>query len=383
VVNVSFPPARPGALAALALLLAAAGCGERRSSQADAAPGGIRAVAAPEPVVLKEAWLTTRDTMDNIDSPAVWHGPDGQHWLLATAKTTHVLVVNDAATGKLIRRVGGPGKALGRLQRPNGIAVIDDLVLVVERDNHRVQVFRLPSFRPVGVFGDTLLTLPYGLTVYRDGEPGRYVVYVTDNYEMPDETVPPDSLLGRRVRQFKVSVAGHRLSAEQVRAFGETSGPGVLRVVESIEADVPNDRLLIAEEQEGASLIKVYSLDGKFTGTTVGPGLFPHQAEGIILYACGDTAGYWVTTDQDLAVNTFHVFDRRSLELVGSFRGETTLNTDGIALTQRGFGGFAHGAFYAVHNDGNVAAFGWSEIADALKLRKDCAVPAPTAEAAS
>ncbi|HKU61105.1 MAG TPA: hypothetical protein VJQ44_07815 [Gemmatimonadales bacterium] len=365
-------PSRAAYLAVL--VLAALGCGKEPA--ADKAPAAAEA-PAPDPVVadLPEAWLTHRDTLDNIDSPAVWHGPKGQHWLLSTAKTTHVLVVNDAATGAPIRRVGGPGKAKGQLLRPNGIAVIDDLALVVERDNHRVQVFRLPEFTSLGTFGDDVLRLPYGLTVFPDKEAGHYTVYVTDNYEMPDETVPPDSLLGQRVRQFRVGVTPSGISAESVKAFGETAGPGVLKVVESIEADPSHDRLLIAEELEGGSVIKEYTLEGKFTGRLVGPGLFPHQAEGIILYSCGDTAGYWVTTDQSLEVNTFHVFDRTTLAHLGSFRGNTTLNTDGIALTQRGYGAFPNGAFFAVHNDGNVAAFSWAAIADALKLRKDCPGP--------
>jgi 3-phytase len=158
----------------------------------------------------------------------------------------------------------------------------------------------------------------------------------------------------------------------------------VLKVVESIALDMPNRRLLIAEELETGSHIKVYTPEGKFTGQIVGQGLFPHQAEGIILYACGDSAGYWVATDQDLTVNTFHVFDRATLRHLGSFRGDSTLNTDGIALTQRGFGKFPSGAFYAVHNDGNVAAFSWVAIADALGLRKDCGdSPAGAAEPAS
>ena len=73
--------------------------------------------------------------------------------------------------------------------------------------------------------------------------------------------------------------------------------------------------------------------------------------------------------------DTFHVFDRTSLAHLGSFRGNTTLNTDGIALTQRSYGDFPSGAFFAVHDDGNVAAFSWAAIADALKLRKDCPGP--------
>jgi hypothetical protein len=42
---------------------------------------------------------------------------------------------------------------------------------------------------------------------------------------------------------------------------------------------------------EAGSHIKVYTPEGRFTGQIIGQGLFPHQAEGIIFYACGDTAG--------------------------------------------------------------------------------------------
>ena len=359
------------------MLLLAAGCGKGDQT------GTAGAVTSPPLARLEEVWQTERDTLDNIDSPAVWHGPDGQHWLLSTAKTTDVLVVNDAVTGKELQRVGGPGTALGRMERPNGIVVIDDVAMVVERDNHRVQVFRLPGFTPVGAFGDSLLRKPYGIAVYSGADAGSYVAYVTDNYELADESVPPDSMLGQRVRQFQVTIGARSLTAEPMAAFGDTSGPGVLKVVESIAADVPNNRLLIAEELETASHIKVYTLDGKFTGRIIDSDLFPNQAEGIILYACGDTAGYWVTTDQGMTANTFHVIDRETLAHVGSFQGAATLNTDGIALTQRGFGDFPSGAFYAVHNDGNVAAFSWAAIADALGLRKDCALPGAVAEPAS
>lgn len=324
--------------------------------------------------VLAEAWHTVRDTLDNIDSPAVWHGPNGEHWVLATAKYTDVLVVYDANTGETLRRAGGTGAGPGQMDRPNGVAVIDDLAIVVERDNHRVQVFRMPEFTSLGTFGDTLLVLPYGIAVHPTGRDGEYMLYVTDNYEQSDDMIPPDSLLDRRVRQFRMRVSGESVSAEHVRAFGETSGPGVLKVVESIAADTAHDRLMIAEELEIASHIKVYDLDGDFTGTIIGEGMFPHQAEGIILYECGASDGYWITTDQDRVVNTFHLFDRVSLAHVGSFRGELTRNTDGIALSQRGFGDFPNGIVVAVHDDGSVAAFKWDAIAAALGLRT---CPAP------
>ena len=57
----------------------------------------------------------------------------------------------------------------------------------------------------------------------------------------------------------------------------------------------------------------------------------------------------------------------------GAFSGAVTANTDGVALTGRSFGPFSRGAFYAVHDDGNVAAFDLAEIVRALGL--DCPPP--------
>ena len=64
-------------------------------------------------------------------------------------------------------------EAIFPLERPNGIAVVDDLAFVVERDNHRIQAFTLPDFTSVGTFGASVLRLPYGLVVERAGASGR------------------------------------------------------------------------------------------------------------------------------------------------------------------------------------------------------------------
>ena len=341
-------------------------------SSCEPAPGarGEEALLVGGIPVLVEAWQTPRDTVDNIDSPAVWHGPAGEHWLLATAKEGDVIVVADASTGAALRRVGGEGRAPGQLDRPNGIAVADDLMFVVERDNARVQVFALPSFTPLGSFGSPELKVPYGIALVRR-EAGSYDAFITDNYELVEDVVPPDSLLGERVRRYRVTRDGGRIVASLAATFGATDGPGVLRVVESVAVDPTHDRLLVAEEQEGASMLKGYTLDGRFRGEIIPASFFPHQAEGLVLYACGD-AGYWIATDQGSDVNTFHVFDRTTLAHLQSFRGRGVLNTDGVALTQVAFPGFAAGSFFAVHDDGNVAAFRWEDVAQPLGLRQDC-----------
>lgn len=325
--------------------------------------------------VVEVVYETTRDTADNVDSPAVWHGPAGEHWLLVTAKEGDVIQVIDARNGESLHRVGGSGTEPGRLERPNGIAVVDDLMVVVERDNARVQVFELPSFSPLGTFGEAELRLPYGVAIRRDG-PGSYTAWITDAWEIEEDVVPPDSLLGDRVREYAFAIDEGKLVSRQVSAFGATTGPGVLHVVESLAVDVAGERLLIAEEEEGDSKIMVYGMDGEFTGLIIPAQYFPYQAEGIVLYECGTMDGYWIATDQGEEVNTFHVFDRGSLSHLGSFRLAGVLNTDGIALTQQGFDGFPQGAFFALHDDGNLAAARWGDIADAVGLRGDCSLGA-------
>lgn len=349
-------------------LVALLGCADRPDESAPAVPSD------PVTAEIRESWQTVRDTMLDIDSPVVWHGSNGEHWLLVTAKAGDVIRVHDASTGALVRDVGVRGSGPGEYIRPNGVALHGDLLWVVERDGKRVQVLRLPEFTPLGIYGEGDLGKPYGVTVVQRAD-GVYRSWITDSYEIVEDSVPPDSALGRRIREYEVRVEGDRAIAQLVRTFGDTAGAGVLRVVESIMADGVNDRLMIAEELEGSSQLKVYTLDGQFTGDTVPQRFFPNQAEGIVLYACGDTAGYWIATDQGKVVNTYHLFDRMTLAHVGSFGSPTILNTDGIALTQRAFPGFPAGALFAVHDDGGVAAISWATIAEAVGVRQDCVLP--------
>jgi len=356
-------------LSALALAWGASLCltGYLGSS---ASAGQSSAAASPASVVpVRESFLTLRHEADNVDSPALWHGRDGQHWVLATAKTTHQLVVYDAATGELVRRVGGPGNAPGQFLRPNGLAVHGDAAFVVERDNHRIQVLSLPGFGSLGFIGEGFLRRPYGLVLVPGDAPGQVRIYATDNYETTDGRIPPDAELGERVKRFTAAV-GEGLEWQYGGAFGATRGPGRLRKVESIWADPDNGLLVVADEEERA--VKLYGFDGRFTGEVVGRGRFLYEPEGIALHRCAGGEGYWVITDQDTHHNRFLVFRRAGFEYLGAFSGHTTANTDGVALTQRAFGPFSAGAFYAVHDDGGLGAFDWATVLQALDLSADC-----------
>ena len=325
----------------------------------------------PEVTIIKESFSTARDESDNVDSPAVWHGAGGENWVLATAKEGNAIIVYDAATGEKISSFGKYGTMPGELSRPNGIAVIDNYAVVVERDNHRVQVFTLPEFKSLGFFGETVLRKPYGITI--DYFEGQFNLFITDNYEMPDESTPPTDSLGHRVHHFTFTVEDGNLKAGHIKAFGETAGDGVLYKVESILLDREYDRLLIADEHELHRNVKIYNLNGDYTGVVVSHKYFFYEPEGIVLWQCPeDKSGYYIMTDQGKISNTFQVFDRATLEYIGGFSGEITRNTDGIAITQKSFDNFLNGAFYPVHDDGSITAIGWDEIAEVLNIRKSC-----------
>ncbi|KRG46425.1 phytase [Stenotrophomonas panacihumi] len=368
-------------------MLALAGLLSACASNPTAAPSSVKADREPdeqggEPllskahvphVVISETFLTPAAPADNLDSPAAWRAPDGRRWIITTAKGSHQLVVFDGDSGVRLRGVGGKGTALGQLDRPNGISVVDDLAFVVERDNRRVQVFSLPAFEPLAVFGSEVLREPYGLWV-RPLDRG-YEVIVSDNYMSPanKDVPPPLAELGQRFKRFRFAREGGQWQGKATGSFGDTGEQGAVRIAESVYGDVANDRLMIAEEDTAVGTqLREYGLDGRYKGRNIGARQFQAQAEGMTLMQCADGSGYWIATDQFKDRSLFHVFDRRSLAHVGAFSGRITANTDGVWLDPSGDARFPQGVFYALHDDQAVAAFDWRDIAKALRL-KECA----------
>jgi 3-phytase len=362
-------------MASLLAILSMAGCAGVAPTVADREPDEnvekdpLLSEAKIPHVVVPEAFLTADTPADNVDSPASWRSPDGKRWLIATAKATDQLIVYDGVSGERLRTVGGPGTGAGQLQRPNGIAVIDDLVLVVERDNHRVQLFQLPGFQPLLSFGAEDLKQPYGLWVRPQKD--SYEVIVSDNYMSPqnEDLPPPLAELDRRFKRYQLRRVPQGWAATLTGTFGDISEAGAIRIAESVFGDIANDRLLLAEEDVATGTrLREYGLDGRYRGRDIGADLFKAQAEGMALAQCAGGTGFWVATDQFKDRSVFHVFDRLSLEHLGAFTGERTANTDGVWLDQTVDKRFPEGVFYAVDDDKAVAAFDWQAIARALKL---------------
>ncbi len=367
----------------LAVLLSLYGCASApvaREPDETGADPMLAATNVPHEVV-QEAFLTAATPDENIDSPAAWTAPDGSTWLLATSKATDRLMIYDGDTGADMKRFGGKGRGDGQFDRPNGIFVFEDLVFVVERDNHRVQVLSLPGLESVGVFGAEELKQPYGLWLRETGQ-GEVEVMVSDAYMAgkdgnDDDIVPPLSDLNARIKRYAVKRVGKSVETRYLGAFGDITDAGAIRIPESLWGDPAQDRLLIAEEDTvTGTAVREYDMAGQFRGRTIGLGLFKAQAEGIALWACPDGSGYWLATDQFKDRSIFHVYDRKTLQHIGAFSGKTVGNTDGVWLHTGATKRFPNGVFYAVHDDMAVGAFDWRDIASALSLRKSCDVPA-------
>ena len=359
------------ALSLAVLLTACAGPATRPDSSSAPLPDAPDNIPA---VTVAEAFMTPPMLEHEIDSVAAWNTPDGDTWLIATGKETSQLVVYDGDTGAFKRTVGGPGDGPGQFNRPNGIAVYADLVFVVERDNQRVQVLRLPDFQPVAQFGRGELLNPYGLWL-RETAPGELELLVTDSFmaDFRTELVPPLDQLDGRVKRYRVQMEGDAPKATLLGQFGDTTPAGALRMVESIAGDPLHDRLLIAEEDRNRpSNLREYDLAGRFADRSLPEGTFDGEAEGVVLWSCGIDGGYWITVDQQAPLTFFHVFDRASLAPAGSFHGGSVARTDGIALHAAATARFPAGAFYAVHDDQAVAAFDLRDLVRALQLDPAC-----------
>ncbi|HNR91712.1 MAG TPA: phytase [Dokdonella sp.] len=370
-------PIRSLRLSALVALVVLSACAGRPASHSD--PKRLVPMLAESGVahvVVAEAFVSAASPGHDVDSPAAWRTDDGRVLLIATAKKSDTLKVYDGDSGTTLAEHGGPGLDTGRYARPNGIFTIADVVFVVERDNRRVQVLRLPGFEPIGQFGDAELRAPYGLWL-RELEPARYEVIVSDSYidgiDARGEAIPPPlAELDGRLRRYEVSLADGSVEARHLADFGDTTAQGAIRLAESVWGDPAHDRLLVSEEDVATgTALREYGFDGRYR-RTFGLGLFKAQSEGIALWACDDGSGYWIATDQYKDHSLFHVFDRASLVHLGAFAGNTIANTDGVWLHQAATARFPAGVFYAVHDDRAVGAFDWRDIARALQLRERC-----------
>lgn len=321
---------------------------------------------AAEPAQVQRAWASEGETYANTDSLAAVMLPSGEVRVYATSKDGHRLDMIDGSTGKFLGTWGKPGTAAGELKYPNGIATVvfgshgdpkspaRAALAVVERDNRRVQILCPETGKSLGVFGTEHLHRPYGVAFATIQ--GKPMLYVTDTQVEPDRTV----------HVFELALRGDDVTARHVRHFGEKAGPGAIKEAESVLIDEPQQRVLLCDET--TRNVKVYDLDGKFSGRTFGDGLVVGDPEGLVIVEARDGRCV-ILTDQRKDRSVWHVFDAEDYKHLGSWTGEPTIaNTDGIAVFPHAFEGFPHGSLFAVDNDFEVHAYRLEDVLGAVKL---------------
>jgi 3-phytase len=285
----------------------------------------------------------------NIDDPCFWVDPKDPSSVLVfvTSKDSGLVEVFDLATGELTATIPGFGKA-------NNCAVEGDLLLTTDRSHRHVTVHHLPDRTLVRTLGENLGE-PEGIDVL-DGPAGQKRVYVTDEVDAS-------------VHVYDLA------SGDLVRTFATGFGAGI----EPILADDRHQRIYVSRgENERQRGIGLFSPEGQLI-REFGAEDFSSDAEGMAIYACGE-GGYLVVADQLRDATEFEVFDRITLEHLGTFtlqggEGDPTHLTDGIDILQAPLPQFPNGLLAAC--DGcaddepeDMDIVSWDRIAEALKLAR-------------
>ncbi|MDR1457972.1 MAG: hypothetical protein LBI37_00365 [Puniceicoccales bacterium] len=287
-----------------------------------------------------ELWMTPQNHSDNLDSVAC-----ADNKIYVTAKSEHMIHIYDARNGVPLGKFGGKGNEFGQFNRPNGIATMDNLLFVTERDNSRVQVFSLPNCSYVCTFGEDTLVRPYGIFTCKIN--GYYLIYVTDD----GKAKKSENDNARRIVVFIMDEEMNQIDPKKFEISDEF-GVGEFGKLESIYGDLESYTLLIADEKSNE--LKLYSMDGKSLNKKISSEFFSQgDPEGVWFFK-KDGRSYWLAVEQRRKKTTiFHLFDAKTLNHLRSFSGIYTKNTDGICINETDNGL----VLYAVNDDQAVTAF--------------------------
>jgi len=315
----------------------------------------------------REIYRTDNRPDDRLTDLAVWPRPEGGAWLLVAARSGHTVRVYDALTGQPQGKIGKKGEKLGRLQRPYGVAVADDFLFVADRQNQRIQVFGLPSHEALFEFGGDVIEKPYGLSVHREGD--HYEVFVADNSDLPDDPEFARHVLGRRIKHFRVTLDREEPQAKLVRMFGEVENEGgILTDVQYVLADPAHDQLFISDQANKD--VKVYDLEGRFTGRALAGELIERKAIGLAVIEdeSAEAGGYLLIADAHKEYSRIHVFTRDGRRHLGRFTGDPIIaRTEGIAVWPTETAPFGKAALFMLHDRSRVHAYSWAEVLEVLE----------------
>jgi 3-phytase len=241
---------------------------------------------------------------------------------------------------------------------PDGIAVIDDVVIVVERERHRVQVLRLPDYQSLGFIGEEELIQPAGLYVY-SVVPGYYHLYITDESDPLEDEPPTDGDARHRIKHYTFSVRNEVVKSVLSRSFGIVGDPG-MPYPDNLTAIAFDPDALRSDNEE--DFLRMNSWMPEEMDEPGAPGQYKtaeFRQVGLSDSLEAAIQGY----DRDKN-SSFKLGGTVNYRYIESFSGTGGDRIDDNAMTRENFEDFPDELSYAVHEDGSVSSFAWKDITD-------------------
>ena len=246
--------------------------------------------------MIKVLWKTHCDKKLDLDSIAVY-----KNNIYVSAKNTSEILIYDKNNGNLKDKI--EGNNILKLKRPNGLCVINHFLFIVDRDYNNCQIYNLKINEPIAVFGFKKLDFPYGVTGIFENN--KYIIYITDNGN-------------KNVYKYTLILKNDEILKLNNEIFINLPNSNL----ESILIDNEYKRILICDEDNyivkvfdySANLIK--EIKEKFDG----------EPEGITIH--GDK---YIFTNQSKKNNSYHIYNRKDLSYIDTYKSSFITNADGIA----------------------------------------------------
>jgi 3-phytase len=230
-----------------------------------------------------------------------------EYWLFILSQDSNKIFILNALSGKYIKSLGSHGDAIGQFDTPSDMSIYDDYLFILERDNHRIQIFSLPELKFVGIIGEVELTAPNCLETIklRKDNKNYCCVYVGDNL---------DNKPSRNKCYFKfiLELNESGIYDTEVTRY-EPKEKSQLGFIQSIKYDGVQDNLYIVDKL--SKDVKIFNFNDQYKSTIL-KNYFKGNPGEINIIQNNIFIGDFSRLD-----NFFHIFSR-------NFKHENTLVSD-------------------------------------------------------
>ena len=249
----------------------------------------------------KISWKTLCHSKTNINKLKWWYNKySKEYWLFVLSNDSNKIFILNALSGKYIKSLGAYGDKVGEFDKPIDMVIYDDYLMVLEKDNHRVQVFSLPELIYIGFIGEIELSNPQCIesVKLKKNDKEFCCLYIGDNL---------DNKPSRRKCYFRFIFEINKMGIYDIETLKiEPDNKGELGLIESIKFDSVNDNLFIVDKL--AKDIKIFNFENNYKETILKDGF--KGEPGDIDLVKDTNRGMLFVGDFSRLDNFFHIYSR-------------------------------------------------------------------------